>query len=86
MSAISPQFIAFSDLASEAHHDPNNTDGTLSNSDVQAAYSELSGFSSQNKPARYCQLPWGTIDDRSAAMRRRLQKKVAARKVAKEQA
>ena len=83
MPTPSPQFVAFVDAVSEAQDDPSQKDGALSNSDVQAAYSELSGFGYRHVPS---QLPRGTVDDHTAATRRRLQKKMAAREAAKEAA
>jgi len=82
MPTPSPQFVAFVDAVSEAQDDPSQKDGALSNSDVQTMWSELGAFGCRSSH----QMPRGTIDDRTAAMRRRLQKKMAARKAAKEQA
>ena len=62
-------------VAIEALDDPDIKDGILSNSDMQSIWSELSGFGFRQ--AR--QMPRGTVDDRTFAMRRRLQKKVAVK-------
>ena len=71
----SPHFVAFSKMATEAHDDPDIKDGILSNSDMQSIWSELSGFGFRQTR----QMPRGTVDDRTFAMRRRLQKKVAVK-------
>ena len=82
MSTPSPQFEAFNDVASAAHHD-SNPDGIISHSDIQTMRSELSAFGCD---PTFILFTRGAVDDRTAAMRRRLQKKMAARKAAKEAA